>query len=145
MRCVVQRVTRAAVFVDGRQVASIGRGLAALVGFHKDDREAQLARLLDKLPALRIFDDAAGKMNRALGDVQGALLLVPQFTLYGDVRGGNRPSFTAAAAPAQGRALFERLCALAGERRVPAAFGVFQTTMQIELVNDGPVTILVEW
>lgn len=144
MRSVIQRVTRASVSVEGHKVAEIGPGLLALVGFHKDDQENQLEKLLDKLVKLRIFEDPAGKMNLPLAEIKGALLLVPQFTLYGDVRGGNRPSFGEAAPPERGKVLFEKLCLLAKEKNLPASFGVFQAMMEVELVNDGPVTIIVD-
>lgn len=144
MKSVIQRVSRSSVSVDGKKVAEIGLGLLVLVGFHKDDQEAQLSKLLDKLVKLRIFEDPAGKMNLSVADVGGSLLLVPQFTLYGDVSGGNRPSFGEAAAPERGRKLFEKLCALARQKNLPAKFGVFQAMMQVELVNDGPVTIIAD-
>src|SRR5262245_37838388 len=144
MRAVIQRVSRASVSVQGKEIARIDRGLLVLVGFHKDDQESQLEKLLDKLVKLRIFEDPAGKMNLSLGDVGGSLLLVPQFTLYGDVRGGNRPSFIEAATPEWGKVLFEKLRALAKDKNLPASFGVFQATMEVDLVNEGPVTIIVD-
>jgi len=142
MRAVIQRVSQASVSVEEKEIARIDSGLLILVGFHKDDQEDQLERLLDKLVKLRIFEDPTGKMNLALGDVGGALLIVPQFTLYGDVRGGNRPSFGEAATPERGKALFEKLKVLAEQKSLPASFGVFQATMEVALMNEGPVTII---
>jgi len=137
----VQRVREASVTVDGKVVGAIGPGLLALVCAEPADGEVQAARLVDKLLKLRIFGDDAGKMNRSVVDVGGGLLLVSQFTLAADVSGGNRPSFSAAAGPEQGRALYERVLALARERHAPVAAGVFGAAMQVALVNDGPVTI----
>lgn len=144
MKAVIQRVSQASITVNARRAAHIGHGLLVLVGFHKDDQESLFGKFLDKLVKLRIFDDASGKMNLCLADVAGSLLLVPQFTLYGDVRGGNRPSFIEAASPEHGKILFEKLCALAQQRNLSAAFGIFQATMDVELINDGPVTIIIE-
>ena len=141
MIALVQRVREASVTVDGKVVGAIGPGLLALVCAEPADGEVQAARLVDKLLKLRIFGDDAGKMNRSVVDVGGGLLLVSQFTLAADVSGGNRPSFSAAAGPEQGRALYERVLALARERHAPVAAGVFGAAMQVALVNDGPVTI----
>jgi D-tyrosyl-tRNA(Tyr) deacylase len=138
MRAVVQRVSRAAVRVDGATVAEIGPGLLVLLGVTHDDDEAIADRLADKVAALRIFEDAEGKMNESLGEGRG-VLVVSQFTLYGDARKGNRPSFVAAARPEQAQPLYERFRARLGARG-----GVFGARMEIELVNDGPVTILLE-
>jgi len=144
MKSVIQRVLSASVAVESQTVASIGRGLLVLVGFHKEDREDQLGKLLEKFTKLRIFEDTAGKMNLSVQEVGGGLLLVPQFTLYGDTRGGNRPSFNEAAPPERGRQLFEALCAQAREKKVTDQFGVFQAMMKVTLVNDGPVTVIME-
>lgn len=137
----VQRVRHARVTVDGAEVGAIGPGLLLLVCAEPADTEAQAARLVDKLLKLRIFSDDAGKMNRSLVDVQGGLLVVSQFTLAADVRGGNRPSFTGAAGPDQGRALYDAVLRLARARHPAVQAGVFGADMQVALVNDGPVTI----
>ena len=137
MRALVQRVTRAAVRVDGAEVAAIGPGLVVLLGVTHDDTEAQADRLADKLRALRVFPDAEGRMNEPLGDRE--VLCVSQFTLYGDTRKGNRPSYVAAAAGEVAEPLYERF-----RERLGAQGGVFGAHMQVELVNDGPVTLLLE-
>jgi D-tyrosyl-tRNA(Tyr) deacylase len=133
----VQRVTRAAVHVDGREVAHIGPGLLVLLGVAHDDDLTTAERLAAKIRALRVFADAAGRMNEPLGARE--ILCVSQFTLYGDAARGNRPSFAAAAAPAHAEPLYERFCDAAGAER-----GVFGAHMLVELVNDGPVTLLLE-
>jgi D-tyrosyl-tRNA(Tyr) deacylase len=135
---VVQRVARAAVRVDGAEVAAIGPGLLVLLGVADGDDEATADRLADKLRALRVFADAEGRKNEALGDRE--VLCVSQFTLLADTRRGNRPSFTGAAEPERARALYERVCDRLGARR-----GVFGAHMEVELVNDGPVTLLLEY
>jgi D-aminoacyl-tRNA deacylase len=137
MRALVQRVARAAVRVEGAEVAAIGPGLLVLLGVTHDDTEAQADRLADKLRALRIFPDADGRMNEPLGDRE--VLCVSQFTLYGDARKGNRPSYVEAARPEHAEPLYERVCARLGAQR-----GVFGALMEVELVNDGPVTLLLE-
>jgi D-aminoacyl-tRNA deacylase len=136
-----QRVQQARVEVDGAVVGAIGQGLLVLVCAEPADTPEVASRLLDKLLKLRIFSDAAGKMNLSLQDVQGGLLLVSQFTLAADTSRGNRPSFTAAAAPQLGRALFDELLRLARERHPVVQAGEFGADMQVHLVNDGPVTI----
>ena len=141
MIALVQRVTEARVQVAGATVGAIGAGLLVLVCAEPADSELQAARLVDKLLKLRIFADDAGKMNRSVVDVAGALLLVSQFTLAADLSGGNRPSFTAAANPVQGRALYDAVLRIARERHPAVAAGVFGADMQVSLVNDGPVTI----
>ena len=141
MIALVQRVRQAHVDVGGQTVGAIGPGLLVLVCAEPADTPALAARLVDKLLKLRIFGDEAGKMNRSLQDVAGGLLLVSQFTLAADVSGGNRPSFTAAAPPALGRALFDDVVRLARERHPSVAQGVFGADMQVHLINDGPVTI----
>src|SRR4051794_31954283 len=138
MKALVQRVARAAVRVDGEEVASIGPGLLVLLGVTHGDTEADADRLADKVRALRAFPEAAGPMNEALGGERGALC-VSQSTLYGAARRGNRPSYVAAAPPEHGEPLYERFRA-----RLGAQGGVFGALMQVELVNDGPVTILLE-
>ncbi len=137
----LQRVREASVTVDGAVVGAIGPGLLLLVCAEPTDTEATAARLVEKLLKLRIFSDDAGKMNRSLVDVGGALLVVSQFTLAADVRGGNRPSFTGAAGPEQGRALYEAVLRLARDRHPVVQAGIFGADMQVALVNDGPVTI----
>jgi D-tyrosyl-tRNA(Tyr) deacylase len=137
----VQRVSSARVEVAGEIVGAIDAGLLVLVCAEPEDGPAQVARLVDKLLKLRIFADAAGQMNRSLQDVAGGLLLVSQFTLAANTAGGNRPSFSAAAPAAQGRALFDAVLALARQCHAPVAAGVFGADMQVHLVNDGPVTI----
>jgi D-tyrosyl-tRNA(Tyr) deacylase len=137
MRALVQRVSRAAVRVDGATVSSIGPGLLVLLGVTHDDDEAACDRLADKVRALRVFEDADGKMNESLGDRE--VLVVSQFTLYGDTRRGNRPSFVGAARPELAEPLYERFRA-----RLGAQGGVFGAMMDVELVNDGPVTLMLE-
>jgi D-tyrosyl-tRNA(Tyr) deacylase len=144
VRTVVQRVSRAAVRVEGRSVGEVGRGLLALVGVARGDGEEAARWTADKLAALRVFEDEEGKMNRSVAEVGGGLLVVSQFTLLGDARKGNRPSFGAAASPEEANALYERLCALLREKGLPVAQGVFRADMEVELVNDGPVTILLD-
>jgi D-tyrosyl-tRNA(Tyr) deacylase len=142
MRLLVQRVREAHVEVEGETVGAIGPGLLVLVGITHTDDAAVALRLADKLVKLRVFEDEAGKMNRSVIDTGGAVLAVSQFTLYGDARGGNRPSFTAAARPEHAAPLFERFVALLSERlgrAVPT--GRFGADMKVHLVNDGPVTI----
>ena len=141
MRAVVQRVTEAQVTVDGELVGKIAAGLCVLVGVGQGDTEAQAATLADKVINLRIFADDAGKMNRSLLDVGGQLLAVSQFTLYGDVSKGRRPSFVGALEPGQAEQLFERFCALCRAQGVTVATGRFRTHMSVSLVNDGPVTL----
>ena len=141
MIALVQRVREAHVDVAGATVGAIGQGLLVLVCAVPSDTEVQAARLVDKLLKLRIFADAAGKMNRSVQDVGGGLLVVSQFTLAADTRGGNRPSFGAAAPAAQGEALYEAVLRHARERHPIVASGRFGADMQVHLVNDGPVTI----
>lgn len=141
MIALIQRVRQARVEVDGAVVGAIGPGLLVLVCAEPADTPELASRLLDKLLKLRIFSDAAGKMNLSLQDVNGGLLLVSQFTLAADTSRGNRPSFTAAAAPELGRSLFEELLRLARERHPLVQAGEFGADMQVHLVNDGPVTI----
>lgn len=144
MRVFLQRVERAGVAVDGREVAATGPGFLALVGVTHADTAETAAVLAAKVVKLRVFGDDRGLMNHSLADVGGALLAVPQFTLYADTRRGNRPSFTDAAPPAQGEELFEAFVAAVRAAGVPVATGVFGAHMHVTLVNDGPVTILLE-
>jgi D-tyrosyl-tRNA(Tyr) deacylase len=137
----VQRVLEARVDVAGQTVGAIGQGLLVLVCAEPADTPAQAAKLVDKLLKLRIFSDEAGKMNRSVQDVAGGLLIVSQFTLAADTSGGNRPSFTGAAPPALGRALYEETLRLARERHAVVQAGEFGADMRVHLVNDGPVTI----
>ena len=141
MLALIQRVRQARVEVGGEVTGAIGPGLLVLVCAERGDGEAQAERLLSKVLRLRIFADEAGKMNRSVAEVQGGLLIVSQFTLAADTRGGNRPSFTGAAPPAQGEALYETVLRLARERHPQVACGRFGADMQLHLVNDGPVTI----
>ena len=144
MRAVVQRVSQAEVTVDGAVVGAIARGLCVLVGVGQTDREADADALCRKVIGLRIFEDDAGKFAYSVSEARGALLVVSQFTLFGDMRKGRRPSFDAAAPPDQARALYEELVRELRATHVPVATGEFQAMMQIELVNDGPVTILID-
>jgi D-aminoacyl-tRNA deacylase len=139
VRALVQRVSEASVPVDGAEVARIGRGLLVLLGVRRGDDEAAADRIAAKLLALRVFEDAEGKMNLSVRDVGGELLVVSQFTLYGDARKGNRPSFVEAAPPEEAEPLYERVRAATG-----AEGGVFGARMAVALVNDGPVTVLLE-
>ena len=144
MRAVVQRVSRASVAVEGKITGQIGRGFLVLLGVAKSDTAADADYLAEKIAGLRIFEDAAGKMNLALADVQGAVLAVSQFTLHGDVRRGKRPSFDSAAPPDQARKLYEYFVERVRALGLRCETGVFQAMMQVELVNDGPVTILLD-
>jgi len=141
MMALVQRVSRAQVTIAGNERGRIGAGLLAFVCAEPNDTEATAAKMIDKLLKLRIFGDEAGKMNRSVQDVQGGLLIISQFTLAADTAGGNRPSFSGAAPPVHGRALYNAVLRAARERHAPVAAGEFGADMQVELVNDGPVTI----
>ncbi|MBY6205034.1 D-aminoacyl-tRNA deacylase [Halomonas denitrificans] len=140
----LQRVTSAHVEIEGRTVARIERGLLVLVGFRDGDREARIGRFLERLLNYRVFADDAGRMNRSLRDTEGGLLLVPQFTLAADTNSGNRPSFTPAATPEDGRALFDALKREASRAWPGSAFGQFGAHMRVGLTNDGPVTFWLE-
>jgi D-aminoacyl-tRNA deacylase len=144
MRAVLQRVSRARVTVDGNVTGEIGAGLMILLGVGKEDTSATASSVAEKCANLRIFEDEQGKMNRSLLDVKGSALVVSQFTLYGDARGQRRPSFIAAAPPELAKALYEEFCAALRKLRVTVATGIFQATMSVELVNEGPVTILLD-
>ncbi len=144
MRAVVQRVSRAAVRVDGAVTGSIERGLLVLLGVAAGDGEEQARWMAGKVAQLRIFEDQAGKMNRSVEDLGGGVLVVSQFTLLGDARKGNRPSFVAAAPPDRADALYQRVCSLLRERGLPVSQGVFRAHMDVDLTNDGPVTILLD-
>jgi len=144
MRVVVQRVSRAKVSVEGRVTGEIAAGLMILLGVGKQDSSAVAVSMAEKVANLRIFEDDAGKMNRSLVDVGGEALVVSQFTLYGDARGQRRPSFIAAAPPEQASALYEEFNAKLRALGIAVATGIFQTMMSVELVNEGPVTILLD-
>ena len=139
MRAVVQRVSSASVSVEGEAVASIGRGLLVLLGVRSGDGEAEADKVAAKLEALRVFEDDDGKMNRSVRDAGGEVLVVSNFTVYGDTRKGNRPAYVAAAPPEIAEPLYERVCERLGAQR-----GVFGAHMDVELVNDGPVTIVLD-
>ena len=138
------RVTRASVIVDGEIVGEIGNGLVVLLGIARDDTKVEAAYLVDKITNLRVFDDEAGKMNVSVKDINGALLIVSQFTLYGDVRRGLRPSWIDAAPPEVAEPLYDFFVRQARSTIDEVATGTFQAMMQVELVNDGPVTILID-
>ena len=142
MRALVQRASRASVTVDGERVAAIGEGLLVLLGVTHDDTEELSDRLADKVRALRVFPDAEGRMNEPLGERE--VLCVSQFTLYGDARKGDRPSYVAAAAPEKAQPLYERFCDALGANGVEVARGIFGTRMRLTLANDGPVTIVLD-
>ncbi len=144
MRAVVQRVSKSRVLVDGEVTGAIGRGLLVLLGVEQDDTEDDARMLADRLVALRIFDDVEGKMNLALADVQGEMLVVSQFTLLGDCRKGRRPSFVQAAPPATAERLYESFVAAVGVQGIRVATGKFRAMMEVELTNDGPVTLLLD-
>lgn len=144
MRIVLQRVSEASVAVAGKSCGSIGRGLVVLVGVGANDTEAVIPPLVEKIITFRVFSDELGKMNRSLTDVHGGLLIVSQFTLYADTSKGRRPSFTDAAPPDRARAVYEAFVAAARATRVPVVTGEFGADMTVTLVNDGPVTIVLE-
>ena len=144
MRCVVQRVTSASVTVGGTVSGAIGPGLMVLIGIADGDTEADLRYMAEKVPNLRIFDDENGVMNRSVLDAGGSILAVSQFTLYGDARGGRRPSYFRAAKPDKADDLYEQLVARWRENGIHVETGIFRTDMQVSLVNDGPVTILLD-
>ena len=144
MRAVVQRVSRAKVTVNGETTGEIGLGLLVLLGVGAGDTRAEADYLAEKTIGLRIFEDAGGKMNLSVAEVGGALLVVSQFTLYGDARRGKRPSFDAAAPPGQARELYEYFVGRVCSAGLPCETGRFQETMQVELANEGPVTILLD-
>ena len=144
MRAVVQRVSRARVTVEGRVTGEIGSGLMILLGVGREDTSLIAASMAERVANLRIFEDDQGKMNRSLRDVKGAALVVSQFTLYGDARGQRRPSFISAAPPEKAKALYEEFTLAMQELGVSVATGIFQAIMSVELVNEGPVTILLD-
>ena len=144
MRLVVQRVSRAKVTVQGQVTGEVGAGLLVLLGVGKEDVSATAAAMAEKVANLRIFEDAAGKMNLSLLDVKGAVLVVSQFTLYGDTRGQRRPSFISAAPPEAAKQVYDDFCESLRGLGVSVGTGTFQAMMSVELVNEGPVTILID-
>jgi D-aminoacyl-tRNA deacylase len=143
MKAVVQRVTQSRVTVDGQEIGGIGMGLMVLLGVAQDDGEADADWLVDKIVGLRIFEDGHGKMNRAITDVNGQILVVSQFTLLGDCRKGRRPSFVKAAAPDKAEALYNRFVQNIRDKGIGVETGRFGAAMKVALVNDGPVTLIV--
>lgn len=144
MRCVVQRVTEASVAVNGETVGAVGPGLMVLIGVSTEDTDADLKYMIEKVPNLRIFDDENGVMNRSVLDIGGSILAVSQFTLYGDARGGRRPSYIRAAKPEEANAMYQRLVAAWRDKGIHVETGIFRADMKVSLVNDGPVTILLD-
>jgi len=144
MIALLQRTRSASVTIDGRRVSETGPGMLALVGFGREDEDSRLDRFIERILNYRMFADDEGRMNRSLRDIDGELLLVPQFTLAADTNSGNRPSFTPAAAPEKGRILFEALETRMAQAWPKSAFGMFGADMQVALVNDGPVTFWIE-
>ena len=144
MRCVVQRVSRASVTVEGKTTGEVEKGYMVLVGVEQGDGEADMRYCAEKVAGLRVFEDGEGKMNLSVKDVGGAVLVVSQFTLLGDARHGRRPSFSNAARPEEANALYEDFCQALRAAGIRVETGVFQTHMEVSLVNDGPVTILLD-
>jgi D-aminoacyl-tRNA deacylase len=144
MRAVVQRVGSAQVYVDGRSTGKIGKGLLVFVGVAKGDGEEDVSYFASKLPEIRIFEDASGKFNLSLRETEGEMLVVSQFTLYGDCRKGRRPSFTEAEEPSSAKELYERLISRLREQGIPVQTGEFQAKMEVHLINDGPVTLILD-
>ena len=144
MRCVIQRGSSASVTVDGACIGQIQQGLMVLIGVSVDDTDQDVRYMAEKVPHLRIFEDEEGKMNKSLLDIGGSILAVSQFTLYGDARGGRRPSFITAARPEEANARYEQLVKAWRDRQVHVETGRFRADMQVSLVNDGPVTILMD-
>ncbi len=144
MRAVVQRVKKASVVVDGKIVGKIGKGILILLGVGKEDTEEDIRWLADKVSNLRIFEDDEGKMNKSVKDVGGKILVVSQFTLYGDCRKGRRPSFTQAAPPEKGRFFYEKFIEDLKKEGIEVESGIFGAKMEVHLINDGPVTILLD-
>lgn len=144
MRAVIQRVKSAQVYVDGRVTGRIGKGLLVLLGVGKGDDKDDLSFLISKIPELRIFEDPSGKFNLSLKEINGEILIVSQFTLYGDCRKGRRPSFTEAEEPARAKNLYEQFVSALRGQGVPVQTGEFQAKMEVHLINDGPVTLLLD-
>ncbi len=144
MRAVVQRVKSAEVYAEGRLCGKIEKGLLVFIGVGKGDQEEDLSYMVSKLPGLRIFEDASGKFNLSLGEIGGEMLIVSQFTLYGDCRRGRRPSFTEAEEPATARPIYEQFVSRLKGQGIPVQTGEFQAKMDVHLINDGPVTLLLD-
>ncbi|MBW2452280.1 MAG: D-tyrosyl-tRNA(Tyr) deacylase [Deltaproteobacteria bacterium] len=144
MRAVIQRVTQAQVFVDNKAVGQIEQGLVVLLGIAQGDGDQDIAYLADKVAGLRVFEDNAGKMNLSVSDIAGGVLVVSQFTLLGDCRKGRRPSFTGAEQPQRANTLYESFVSSVRQKGIRVATGIFQAAMQIKLVNDGPVTLILD-
>jgi D-tyrosyl-tRNA(Tyr) deacylase len=144
MRAVIQRVSRAKVTVEGSVIGKIERGFLVLLGIQSSDDEKVIEYMLDKMVNLRVFEDQDGKMNLSLGDVKGDLLIVPNFTLYGDIRRGRRPSFSAAAPPTEAEMIYNRFIEMAKMTNLKIETGQFQADMKVDIVNDGPVTLLLD-
>jgi D-tyrosyl-tRNA(Tyr) deacylase len=144
MRAVIQRVKSAEVTVDGRVTGKIGRGLLVLLGVRKGDGESDLSFLSSKIPELRIFEDDSGKFNLSLREIEGEMLIVSQFTLYGDCRKGRRPSFSEAEEPTVAKTLYEQFISKLKEKGITVQTGEFQAKMEVHLINDGPVTLLLD-
>jgi D-tyrosyl-tRNA(Tyr) deacylase len=144
MRAVLQRVSRASVRVSGSTRGEIGRGLVVLLGVRSDDSTTDLQWLSEKIVNLRIFEDLDGKMNRSLADIDGEMLIISQFTLYGDCRKGRRPGFSTAAPPETAEPMYERFIQDVKDKQIRVATGIFGAAMEVELVNDGPVTLLLD-
>ena len=144
MRAVIQRVKSAQVCVDGRVTGKIGRGLLVFLGVRKGDGEGDLSFLSSKIPELRIFEDASGKFNLSLREIEGEMLIVSQFTLYGDCRKGRRPSFSEAEEPTVAKTLYEQFISKLKEKGISVQTGEFQAKMEVHLINDGPVTLLLD-
>jgi len=144
MRAVIQRVRRASVTIDGTVHGEIDRGMVVLLGIHGNDTLTDLQWLAEKIVNLRIFDDPQGKMNLSLADIDGAMLIISQFTLYGDCRKGRRPGFSSAAPPETAEPLYRRFIEEIQKKQVKIATGIFQAAMDVELVNEGPVTLLLD-
>jgi D-tyrosyl-tRNA(Tyr) deacylase len=144
MRAVIQRVQSASVYVDGQLIGKIGNGLLVFIGIGKGDGESDVSFMISKLPDLRIFEDASGKFNLSLRETKGEILVVSQFTLFGDCSRGRRPSFTEAEEPIAAKSLYERFVFRLREQGLPVQTGEFQAKMEVHLVNDGPVTLLLD-
>jgi len=144
MRAVIQRVSRASVTVDGETTGEIGAGILVLLGIHRDDGTKEIQWMVEKIIHLRIFEDKNGKMNDSLLDTGGAMLIVSQFTLYGDCRKGRRPGYSSAAPPDSAKNLYQQFIDSIKQKNIPASCGRFQAHMDVELVNDGPVTLMLD-
>ncbi len=144
MRAVLQRVQWAKVEVDGKTVGEIGRGVLVLLGIHQNDTPEQAKWLAQKVAGLRLFEDEQGKLNRSISEVGGAMLVVSNFTLYGDCRKGRRPSFTESASYEQGETLYRQFCEYLGAEGIPVQTGVYGANMQVSLLNDGPITLIID-